>query len=62
MTKRTTWSDGELRELYRIYRCVAIVHVHWSRASKKPKWHRWLRVTGEKVMDIQSRQGEENVG
>ena len=60
MTKRTTWNDGELRKLYRIYRyvcCVVIVHVRWSRASKKAQWlqQRWLRVTGEKVMGIQSR-------
>ena len=38
MTKRTTWNDGELRKLYRIYRYVVIVHIRWSRASKKPQW------------------------
>ena len=41
MTKRTTWNDGELRKLYRIYRyvrCKVIVHIGWSRASKKPQW------------------------
>ena len=38
MNNRTTWNDGELRKLYRIYRYVFIVHFCWSRASKKPKW------------------------
>ena len=52
------WKDGELRKLYRIYRYVVIVHVRWSRASKKPKWQvsgggcgwqAYTKQTGEKI-------------